>query len=189
MSTRLSFAILSCLPILCSAAVYKFFDEEGNLVYSDQPGPDAEEVEMAPISTIKPRQLPSSINQPASASLSATYTQFAISSPTQDETIRDNNGTISVDISIDPPLNQRAGHRILLLLDGNAVSQPVENTAFTLNNVDRGSHTLTASIVDKNDQALISDSVTVHIKRHSIQHPNAQTPRPAQKLSPQSSAP
>lgn len=183
MKQPLLISLLLALPITGLAAIYKFYDENGELVFSDQPGPNAEKLDLEPISTIKPRivKLPKANNQTQGTSL---YETFTFANPTQGETLRENNGSINVDLLLNPPLDGNLGHLVELKLDGKAVSDPVSSMAFTLNNVDRGSHTLTASVIDR-DQKVIAqtETITVHLKRNSVLLPKPntknQTPQPA----------
>jgi len=158
------------LPIVTSAAIYKFYDENGNVVFADQPGPNAEEIEKKDIQTVKtPKIIPTTkLTNTDQDKKKFSYTEFKISNPKNDATIRDNNGDINVDITIKPQLRSKLKHKIVLLLDGKSVSDPGSATAFALHNVDRGQHSLSARIIDKEGNAIkTTDAVTVHLKRFS----------------------
>ncbi|MCG8326007.1 MAG: hypothetical protein MI673_10860 [Thiotrichales bacterium] len=69
-------------------------------------------------------------------------------------------------------------HIAVLYLDGSEVGRG-NTTAFNLENLDRGTHTLSVTIHDNNEKQLIaSDPVTFTLHRHSIQHPPPPPPPP-----------
>lgn len=76
----------------------------------------------------------------ACGAVSAADPDFRILSPAQDETVLDNTGTVQVRLEIPASL---AGSRIVLLLDGKEVAADLAS-AFTLEGVERGRHTLVA---------------------------------------------
>jgi hypothetical protein len=97
----------------------------------------------------------------------SAYTNISIIKPYLNETIRDNNGNIAVVIDLEPVL--RPGDHILLFMDDKEVVKGKTKTSFALNNVDRGSHTIRATVVDKTGAALISSkSVIFHLHRAII---------------------
>jgi len=169
------------IPLVASAAIYKFYDENGEIVFSDQPGPNSEKIEARDVQTIKtPGVRPSTkLMDPDQDKKKFTYDEFMISSPEDDENIRENNGDINVDIKIKPELRTKLKHKIVLLLDGKPVSEPGSATNFALHNVDRGQHSLSAKIIDKEGNTIkAAESVTVHLKRISLldKNPNAGAP-------------
>lgn len=161
------------LPLTSSAAIYKFIDENGHTVFADQPGPNAEKIEKRDVQTIKTHKVrpTTTLTNPSNAQgkKTASYDEFKITKPTNDENIRANDGELNVDLKISPKLNQKLGHEILLLLDGKPVSKPETKTAFTLHGVERGQHSLSANIVDKTGSIVLStQTITIHIKRFSL---------------------
>ncbi len=176
--------VFLALPLVTTAAIYRFYDENGNVVFADQPGPGAEEIEKKDIQTIKTNKArpTTKLKNTDQDKTKFSYTEFRISKPENDATIRDNNGDVNVDITIKPQLRTKLKHKIVLLLDGKPVSEPGTATAFALHNIDRGQHTLSAKVIDKEGKTIISvDSVTIHLKRFSILQP-----RPANTLPPPS---
>lgn len=146
---------LLVLPLGLSAAeVYKWRDERGVWHFGDEAPPGAEKIEVgeptvysappAPISRpqrVEPSQAPA-----------APYTAAAIARPGPEETVRNAPGDVSVSVALDPPL--RSGHRIQLYLDEKPIGEPVPNTEFSLRNVDRGAHTVSAEILDSGGEVL-----------------------------------
>lgn len=155
---------------LAQAAVYKRVLPDGSVIFSDQPGPDAEEIETPKPQTFTPPPT-STIIAPQTNSdkkPSAPYASLTITTPVHDETIRDNTGNVSVSVSIEPPLQTQAAHKILIKLDGQVVGRPSTTQQLTLENVDRGTHTVQASVLNATGNTLLdSESVTFHMKRES----------------------
>ena len=174
-----------------SAAVYKSVDAQGNVVYTDEPGGDAKPVKLPPLSTVPAPRFKSSTpsSSPSSAesepSAATNYEQISIVSPTQDATLRDNTGAVPVNVVLEPELNSVAGHRYRYYLDGQAQGKPTESGQISFANLDRGSHTVEAAVVDNTGQELIrSGSVQFFLHRQSVNFPRgpagpAPTPRRA----------
>lgn len=159
--------------------IYKQKQPDGTVIYTDEPGPDAEEVRVQKLPTyapppkspgFTPYQPPRETQSPDRA-----YERFAISSPGNDEAIRDNTGNITVSVSLSPGLD--AGHQIEYLLDGVLV-ESTGATSIQLQNVDRGSHAITARVVDHRGAVLDESSVTVHLQRTSVLQPGRNQPAP-----------
>ena len=149
-----------------SNKVYAIKDRDGNIIgYTDDPNKGSEEVtirkgtEYTPPeqNTVWTKVEPKVVEEPAA------YTKFAIASPSNDATIRDNAGNIQVAFDIRPAL--AVGHKVQLLLDGAVISESrgvIQSAA----NVDRGTHSITAKIVDANNRVIKTASpVTVHLHR------------------------
>lgn len=174
--------LCGCLvPALASAAIYKWVDSNGNVVFSDQPHPGAKKVELPPISTFSDGGATQKSAAPPSFGTkkkpSAVYDHFVIVKPTREETLRNNAGTVDVQLSLLPEL--RDGDKIILTLDGKPQGQGIQSTRFVLKNLDRGTHVLSASIVDSGGRSLITaPSVTFYLHKASALFPNRRNPSP-----------
>ncbi len=163
--------LLICLSASATAAVYKTVLPDGTVIYSDRPpAVDATPAELPPIQLIPAPPPPAVTDTPPSpdkAEKKNYYQSIDITSPTQDGTVRDNTGTVAITVSVNPGLLIDAGHTIAVYLDGHLVAEETGASA-TLNNIDRGSHTLYASILSKQGESLISSpTVTFHLHRVS----------------------
>lgn len=160
------------------AAVYKWVDEQGNVVYSDQPRPGAEQVKVPPVSTYPAPPLPPrTAGADAPKAPAPAYTQVSIVQPSHDSTVRNNAGVVVISALLEPPLRSDLGHQIVLSMDGEPVGEPGPTTAIQLSNVDRGTHTLQVSVVDDAGEVLASsEPSTFHMRRVSIQHPQPGAP-------------
>jgi hypothetical protein len=150
-----------------TAGIYKWVDENGKVHYSDTEVHGAEEVELPKTVTFTPtNSTPSGAvsNGKADSAGALAYAKMVIVKPEMNETINSNEGNVDVGITLTPDL--RPGHSITLYLDGKKLVKELKKVATTLTNIDRGSHTLRASVMDKEGIALInSKSVIFHLKR------------------------
>ncbi len=160
-------------PGLALAEVYKQVLPDGSVIFSDQPAPGAEQVEISPVQTYKPPPIPNSTSNRSTRnddkSDARHYDELRIATPEDDATIRENAGNVHIEIVLSPALKTQEGHRIALYLDGRVVAEPGRSTVFNLKNVDRGTHQLQAAIVDARGKPIkTSDPVTFHLLRVSV---------------------
>jgi hypothetical protein len=168
MSKSLLFLLLMLVLGAAQAGkVYKYTLSNGDIVYSDKPPPtdQAEEVKLEPLQGFSLPPAPALEGSTAKADEPevAGYTEFKVTSPTNDQTIRDNGGNVSVSLSLTPGL--RGGHSIEVIMDGQSIGSG-SGTSVTLTEVDRGTHTVQATIKDDEGKEIArSNSVIFHLKR------------------------
>ena len=150
-----------CVPV--GAQVYKRIGPDGQPYFSDQPGPDAEPVELSPPQIISmpplreravstPQQGNGVEKQQGASAFS--YTRFSVVSPTHDQGYRANDGNITVRLSLEPGL--RTGHAVVLNVDGEDGKQiRTGGMDIALHNLSRGHHTVSAHVVDDAGKGLI----------------------------------
>jgi hypothetical protein len=175
--------LLCCLPLTGVAGVYKWVAPDGTVHYSDTPREGAEEVHVAPAQTYEPGEPPTFTLSPEPPAPAPAYTRFEVVSPADDLAIRDNTGTLTLEFVLEPELDVDAGHRLVVLLDGQA--QPaIQSTSLTLENVDRGTHSVQGQVVDEAGDVLItSPAIKVHLLRHSVLMPHrAPPPKPTKPV-------
>ena len=163
------------------AAVYKWVDQTGEVHYSDQRVPGAEPVELRNSSIYSPTKTPKEVDWREAAGVTArpgSYDSLAITSPAQEQTIHSNEQQVNVAISVQPPLTE--GDSFRLFLDGTAVSGNLATPLITLQNVERGTHTLSAAVVDQAGKERIrSETVTFYLRKISVLTlPGRPTPLP-----------
>ncbi len=170
------FLALSAYPLV--AGIYKSVDADGNVHYSDQPSAESKEIKLRKPTLYTPPPLPvqqttsESSESGTEESASNLYQRIAIVSPENEETIRSNEGQLTVSIELVPGLQQN--HKIRIYLDGNQAVGELATTQATLNQVDRGTHTLAVSVVDdKGNELKRSENITFHLLRYR------KIPRPA----------
>jgi len=165
--------VLFCIFSSAHAEVYRWHDEQGRVVYSDEYVPGAELVDVSDL----PTYTPTPILQPVVAVEEDDATeedvvpdyQLSITSPENDQTVRANDGNIDVTVDLTPELdNKERGDQLIVLVDGQQQGSAISEKNFKLTNIDRGTHTLTVSVVDSEGKILkISKAVTFHLQRHA----------------------
>ena len=159
--------LLFSLSLLCSvslyAQVYKNVDEQGNVTFSDTPGEKTEEVTVQ-----EPNSIPA-VNAHRRTKLAekkpeiADYS-IAITSPANEAIIPLGPGNFSVEVSLEPSLQE--GHQLQILLDNRAFTEPQTSSYFELRNAPRASRSLVAVVLNSKGKILErSDPVVVHVFR------------------------
>ncbi len=157
-------------PLVASADIYTWVDDNGNTVFSDQPHPGATQVKLPEAQVYSPganadKMLPAKAAT-ATQSSEPVYESVSIAEPANDETIRDNSGDGKVVVSVEMDPNLREGDGVQILLDGNKVGQPQKTSNFTLNKVERGTHKLQVFVVDSQGKELIKSKEVIFFMHH-----------------------
>lgn len=166
---------LACLSSAVLADVYRWTDDKGVVHYSDKPQtPTDKPAELPHLQTYShsatpPGFSPAPADPGARPARAAAAADFAITSPAQDETIRDPEGKFTVTVSAD----LQSGQGVIYYLDGTAENaQPTPSTAFLYARVDRGEHTVSAALIGADGAELArTPPVTVHLKQPSAIKP------------------
>ena len=183
---RIALIVLLLLPLATHAAdpkkpeVYKWVDDKGVVHYTDKPpAENATPAKLPPLQTYKGGTVPSlgKFDRPTSKGTTASA-QIQVVTPSRDETFRGGERVVPVAVMVTPQL--REGQRLIYLLDGTPASQPTTDTSYALTGVERGSHTVSVSLVDANGEELASSTgITFHMKPPIAGRANqAQPPRP-----------
>ena len=175
---RLVVSLLCCLPLAMPAAIYKWVDEQGNVVYSDKPRAGAQELNLPPPAVYTPAPITARTAVGTRTNRDADgYTEVAIVQPQPDETIRDNTGTVMVRVALQPALKTDAGHRLTLLVNGTEQPGSYPSTALQITDLDRGTHTVQVRVKDAEGNTIAeSNPVTFHLKQASRLHPRSKLP-------------
>ncbi len=162
---------------MAAGTAYRWIDPAtGVVVFSDSPPPeDWHARDLQRIEIPRPRTVPAfrpppeaggSVRQGSSESPAPPYARVWIASPPNDESIRDNAGNVTVQVGLAPG-QLRPGDSVVLYLDGMP-SVRAGRLQFELENVDRGTHTLQAVVVDRSGSTLVrSEPVTFTLHRYS----------------------
>ncbi len=149
--------------------VYRWVAPDGTVIFSDQPRPGAEKVDIKPAQTVPPPEAVRRVLDEDSREQSrgpTAYSEFAIVSPAQDEPVRANNGDVTISMQLTPAL--RAKHAIVVSMDGQKVGEGT-STQLTLQNLPRGTHTVQAAVVDAAGVELArTEMVTFHLQRRRL---------------------
>lgn len=170
MRKTLALSWLFMVPLIGHAAIYKWQDENGNTVFSDQPRERAQKVETGTPQTFRPSLAPPPAETPAVTEATGTlYSGLAIASPANDAAIRDNAGNVTISITITPALDTASGHYLTVMMDGTVVADRVTAASVSLTNVDRGTHSVQAQIRNAAGNVLRTSATSVfHLQRISI---------------------
>lgn len=156
--------------------VMRYTDEDGNTVFTDQVPAEITQPDTVTIETDKSFVLPppsqnsplleSSSTETAEPPVHQTYSTFEFSMPTNEASFRSNEGIIQYALSIQPRIHYK--HQLTITIDG----EPVDNTSpsGTIRDIDRGEHTILATIIDKKSGATIKSTppVVFYMLKHSV---------------------
>ena len=177
MSIRLVLIIGLAAASSVAAEIYKTVDANGNVVFTDiapvdragQPAPQP--VTVPPMNTYDSPTESVPVTEPDDDTTAPTYySQLIVTSPAADEAVRDNAGNVEVQVAVTPAL--RAGHRMLLVFDGEPTEIEAVSGTFQLTNVDRGTHTAGARVVNRRGDVLIESAAsTFNLMRVAVTQP------------------
>lgn len=177
---KLTVVSLSCLGLVLAATasaadVYRWVDDKGVVHYGDKPQhPGDQPVALPQLQTYKSGTAPPGFANPADASSAANTktpaaaTAIAITAPEADETIRDADGKVQVNVSGQPA----HGQGLVYYLDGTAQNEaPTSATSYLMSGVERGDHNISVALVGADGREVSrSAEVTIHMKPPTVRH-------------------
>jgi len=144
--------------------IYSWKDEKGILVFSDTPKPGAVEVKLTSQVLSMPTTDTSILNETKSAAVKPF--KIEIASPENEQTIRENSGSVYVSSRVTPRFE--SDFTVQLFVDGIAHAQPSTTNTFALRNVDRGEHSLQVKLFDPKGKLIaVSPSSVFFMHRQS----------------------
>ena len=171
------FAVLATLCVAVSAPVlaseiYRWVDGKGQVHYSDIPRDGAEQIEIDPAQSFASPVIarPAPAAELAAAEPAEVYAALEIVSPTQEETIWNTGGIITVSVSPQPAL--KPGHSLNVYYDGQLIETKAPRaTRVQLSEVFRGEHSISAEILDVNGRTVKqAQPVTFFYKQTSVRN-------------------
>lgn len=150
--------------------VYKSVDKNGKTVFTDTPPVDRP----SDVVTVKPSNrisLPSGERGETGEGEKAgiKYTDVTVTSPQADEYFGQETMAVTLSASVQPGMQE--GHTAQLYYDGKLVGDG--SFFYTVNEPERGTHTVVAKVVDERGKVLIeSKPVQFHVRRISVLDPN-----------------
>ncbi len=165
-STLLKSVLLTLLLSFTSqAGLYKGLDNEGNVVYSDTPFENAEEITPPPITVVDtPKVKPKQKVVEEEKQAETKYTTFSMTTPKNDQTIW-NEPALAVSLKLKPALATVEGHNIWLIMDGKPLIKKSQNLSLQIGRANRGSHSLQAQVRNKKGKIIKSTrAIKIHIK-------------------------
>ena len=150
------------------AGLYKGLDNEGNVVYSDQPFDEAQEFTPPSLTIVDAPKVPPKKEEVVEEKTAETkYTKFSIAAPKNNQTIW-NDPALTVSLQLNPALAITEGHNIWLMVDGKPLVKKSQSLSQQIGRLDRGSHTLQAQVRNTKGRIIKSTgSIKVHIK-HTV---------------------
>lgn len=160
-------------PLL--AGVYKYVDENGNVVFTDTPPAEEtiEEVKLPKIQTSEKYNAPLPRNGLIKPKPKPKSKEFTVTmSPASGETIRANGGQITLNAMLDPAPDFPV--KTNFYLDGTLASTSA-GTSGSVSNIDRGEHSFRVEVLNADSGETIgSASSQITILRASILRPQWQ---------------
>jgi Domain of unknown function (DUF4124) len=171
MIRRLALILTFCLltPI-AAAGVYKSIDENGKVIYTDNPhGNQAvEKVDLPRINSQPAIQVPAPVSTPKAAPVRHS---IEIQSPRQGAQISTGQTEVRVFANITPHFN--ASHRVVFSHNGKVINKAAKSTSILLDQLHRGEHQISVKLIDKHGKVIArSKTVTFFVQRHSVNRAN-----------------
>jgi hypothetical protein len=165
-------ALLICTP-LAAEQIYRYVDEQGNVVFTDEPRPGAEPVKLGPLNTVNtPEPAPTKprIGTTGPDQAGQAYRTVRLQGPPDESVLRQQSG-FDVSLELEPPLQTREGHQASLIVNGEEYARGPQ-TAWQLRDLDRGSYTVQGVILGTGGRPIASsNTLSVTIKRTSALQP------------------
>jgi hypothetical protein len=173
------------LALPAAAEIYRTVDAQGNVVFTDVP-PQNDQATRVTVEPVNSYEVPAPVQGVAGASDAGSieaevdagyYAAVEIVDPANDEAIRANDGNMIVSVAVSPPL--RGDHRLVLSMDGRDLEAASSQGVFRLTNLDRGSHTAVAKVLNSSG-AVVKQSAPVafHMLRVAVGAPKPPPPKP-----------
>lgn len=171
---RLLILVLSVITFSVHAEeVYKQVGEDGVPTFSDHAMPGAQRVEVEEPVTFSNDVIEQALDRRQEAARDAEEKarrvnySIEITSPADDEAVRDNAGNLAISVRISTPLQN--GHTAELRMDGRRIRTLSGTETVQLNNVDRGTHQFKARVLDQDGDVLAESAVvSVSMLRYAI---------------------
>lgn len=176
--TSLVIILGALLVSTAQATTYVRVEPDGSKTYSDRPLAGGHPVDVQPAQTYSSPtpSTPSSsagTHVPSPRDDEANFRYECSLAPRGDETFT-NPDSVSVSLALSPSL--RSGDVLTVTIDGAPLSGGDGQTDFSVPQPNRGSHTVTAHIVDRAGRTVCDASTTFHVMRTSVNAPTRRTP-------------
>ena len=187
MNNRLAFFLLLFLAFynFSYAAVY-MSQENGTTTYSDAPLSNSQEIDIPNVSsTVSTKPISSSTSTPTTPEGlenlppiqpdkpgKLPYTELTIVSPKDQETFQ-NQPSIPIRLKVTPQL--QANDKIQLLVDGNLWGEARSSTNFSLTEISRGVHSVSAVLLGEDQKVILtSNQISIFVQRSNLNSPARQ---------------
>lgn len=161
---------LLCVSPVAGAGIYKSVDENGKVIYTDNPnGKKADPVKLPPLNTQPPptataAPIPEQNMAPERA---PKEYDIRISSPADQTQIPPGQRNLTVAANLAPGLHST--HKVQVYINGSPHGSPSESTSVTIDNIYRGTHQIVVEVLDRWGNTISrSEPVTVYVHRVSV---------------------
>lgn len=158
----ISVFLVLCLNCSIAETVYKTVDENGRVIFTDKPTEDAETVKIQKLENTIDNPNPAKYRPSSPKPEAFAYKRFTVTSPENGAGIRSNNGNVSITLSLEPALV--SGHKVVISMDGKQIGTGL---GVSLQNVDRGTHSISAKVINQNGKTLMTTSSSFSLLRAS----------------------
>jgi len=163
-------SFLLCSTGVVNAQIYKTYDKNGNVIFSDVPSNSAEQVEEKPIAIIPalPKKIIEEKTKPLKkndGSVPKAY-KLTVSGLEQDATLRKEQEAFQAGVQFEPPLHKN--HTLLIALDGKDLGKNNFAPKIEPNQLDRGQHRLDIKIVDQNQKTIQTETFDFFIQQAAV---------------------
>jgi hypothetical protein len=149
--------LLLLAPLSAMAAIYKSVDSNGNVVFSDKPSPNAQEIPTPSPNTVHlPKAPPPEVAKKEKKAKDTVYTSLVITSPGANETIHSNPGIVNITLRLTPALNIKAGDRVNILVDNYVLLRQTSQLSVKIPDINRGTHSVQAIVTNKQGASRVS---------------------------------
>lgn len=162
------FLLAACAT--AGAEVFRQVGPDGEVSFSDTPAPGAERVNVDPAQTVTlppvPQRGAGMGKSNGKANKKQVPAKFAIVEPTNGQSIRANDGKVTVSLSLQPAL--MPGYTIDLVVSGGGGENVYSGVTlnFHLSDLSRGEHTLVARLKNgRGEQVVEAGPVTFYVLR------------------------
>ncbi|HMU87486.1 MAG TPA: DUF4124 domain-containing protein [Agitococcus sp.] len=168
--------VLCCLlsANLAQAEIYKTYDKNGNVIFSDVPSADAQHIEAKPIATVPalPRNVIDQKLKPQKddKKLLPTSYNMTINGLASEAVLQKEQETFNLGIQFEPALAKE--HTLQVFLDGQDMGKNNLSPQINPRSLERGQHRLEFKVLDAKQSVMQTQAIDFF-----IQQPSTKTPK------------
>ena len=162
--------ILVCLTGLAQAGIYKTYDKNGNVIFSDAPSSDSQEVEDKPVMVVPAlpkavidKKIQSTANNKAATE--PTSYKVTVANIKASDTLRKTDAALIATIQLEPQLWKE--HHLIVLLDGKQIGQDNFSPKIDPTTLERGQHRLEINVLSNNKKSVATEVIDFFIQQPS----------------------
>lgn len=163
-------SLLLCAGLV-QAGIYKTYDKNGNVVFTDVPSADAKEVQTREVTTVPalPRTVIDQKLKPdaktAQADAEPAAYQITLNNPKPDSTLQSATPAFPIDVQLQPRLWKE--HHLQIWLDGKLLTEDNFHTPLDPAQLERGQHRLQIKIINKQKKEIGSSTADFFVQQPS----------------------